>query len=87
MRRRKPPGRRKRQRYSPEFKAEALRVIAETNEPITKMARELGVTSKTLHEWMQAARSEPREPLTEDERSELHRLRREVVKSGWSGTS
>jgi transposase len=72
--------RRKRPRYSPEFKAEALRLIAETDEPIKKIARELGVASKTLHEWMQAARPEPRDPLTEDERSELERLRREVMK-------
>jgi len=74
-------GRRKRQqRYSPEFKAEALRLIAETDEPIKKIASELGVAAKTLHDWMQAARPEPREPLTEDERSELQRLRREVMK-------
>jgi transposase len=72
-------GRQKRPRYSPEFKAEALRVIAETDEPIKKIARDLGVASKTLHEWMQAARPEPREPLTEDERSELQRLRREII--------
>lgn len=72
--------RRKRPRYSPEFKAEALRLIAETDEPIKKIARDLGVASKTLHEWRQAARPEPREPLTEDEQSELQRLRREVVK-------
>ena len=71
--------RRKRQRYSPECKAEALRLIAETDEPIKQIARELGVASKTLHDWIQAARPEPREPLTEDERSELHRLRRDMV--------
>lgn len=73
-------GRRKQHRYSPEFKAEAVRLITETDEPIKKIARELGVASKTLHEWMKAARPEPRVPLTEDERSELQRLRREVVK-------
>src|SRR5919206_4360555 len=73
-------GRRKQHRYSPEFKAEALRLIAETDEPIKKIARELGVASKTLHEWLKAARPEPREPLNEDERSELQRLRRELVK-------
>jgi transposase len=73
-------GRRQRHRYSPEFKAEALRLLAETDEPVKKIARDLGVASKTLHEWMQAARPEPREPLTEDERSELQRLRRDIVK-------
>jgi len=55
-------------------------LLAETDEPVKKIARDLGVASKTLHEWMQAARPEPREPLTEDERSELQRLRRDIVK-------
>jgi transposase len=67
-------------RYSPEFKAEALRLIAETDEPIKTIARDLGVSSKTLHEWKSAARPEPREPFTEDERGELQRLRREIIK-------
>jgi len=34
---------------------------------------------------MQAARPEPRDPLTEDERSELERLRREVMKVRMEG--
>jgi transposase len=38
------------------------------------------VASKTLHDWVKASRPEPREPLTEDERTERHRLRRELVK-------
>ena len=67
-------------RYSPEFKAEALRLMADTDEPIKKIARELGVSAKTLHDWAAAVRPEPREPLTEDERSELQRLHRELVR-------
>ena len=39
--------RKRQQRYSPEFKAEALRLIAETDEPIKKIARALGVAAKT----------------------------------------
>jgi len=31
-----------------------------------------------LHSWVNAARPQPRDPLTEDERSELQRLRRDV---------
>jgi transposase-like protein len=61
--------RRKPHRDRPEFRAEARRLTAEREEPITKIARELGVSAQTLQEWVVAARPEPREPLTHDERS------------------
>jgi transposase-like protein len=32
--------RRKQRRYSPEFKAEAVRLVTETDEPVAKIARE-----------------------------------------------
>ena len=70
--------RRSRRRYSPEFKAEAIRLAQTTDTSISAIARELGVSSPTLHAWVEAARPEPREALTEDERSELRRLRRET---------
>jgi transposase len=71
-------GRRHRRRFSPEFKAEAIRLVQQSDEPLTTIARELGLTASTLRAWIEAARPEPREPLTEDERSELLRLRRET---------
>ena len=70
--------REKRRRFSPEFKAEAVRVVAATDEPIAKIARDLGVNKASLHAWVEAARPQPQTPLTEDERSELQRLRREL---------
>lgn len=69
---------RKHRRFSPEFKAEAVRLVRETEEPITKLARELNVSAKSLREWVEAARPAARDPLTEDERSELVRLRRDL---------
>ena len=69
--------RRRHVRYTPEFKAEALRIVRQSNDSLSKIAKDLGVTEKSLHTWVQAARSVPREPLTEDERAELQRLRRE----------
>jgi len=71
-------GRHHRRRFSPEFKAEAVRLVATTDEPLTKLARDLGVTPQSLREWVAAARPQPQVPLTEDERSELLRLRREL---------
>ena len=71
-------GRQKHRRFSPEFKAEAVRLVTATDEPISKIARELGVTAPSLHAWVKAAQSRARTPLTEDERSELQRLRRDI---------
>ena len=69
--------RRRRVRYTAEFKAEALRAVEQSSEPMRKIAADVGVTAKTLHQWVKASRPEPQEPLTEDERSELRRLRGE----------
>ena len=71
-------GRRRRRRFSPEFRAEAVRLVQSTDESLSAIARELGVATATLHAWVEAARPAPREPLSEDERSELLRLRRET---------
>jgi len=71
-------GRRKHRRFSPEFKAEAVRLATGTAEPIAKIAQDLGVTPQSLRVWVQAARPQPTPPLTEDERSEPTRLRREI---------
>ena len=70
-------GRRRRPQYSPEFKAEAVRHVEQSDEPLRKIAKDLGVNVGSLRSWVLAARPEPREPLTDDERSELQRLRRE----------
>ena len=70
-------GRPRRIRYTPEFKAEAVRLVQTTDRPIKDIAKNLGVTAKTLHDWLSALRPAPTERLTEDERSELHRLRRD----------
>ena len=69
---------RRHRRYSPEFKAEAIRLAQTSDAPLSAIARELGVAVPTLHAWVEAARPQPREPLTDDERSELLRLRRET---------
>ena len=71
-------GRRKHRRFSPEFKAEAVRLVTTSDESLGTIAQELGVTPQSLRKWVEAARPQPRVALTEDERSELTRLRREI---------
>ena len=69
--------RRRRRKFSPEFKAEAVRFVESSEAPIATIAEQLGIGKGTLCRWVEATRAAPPERLTEDERSELTRLRRE----------
>jgi len=69
--------RRQRRKFSPEFKAEAVRLVASSDAPIATIAQQLGIGKGTLCRWVEAARPAGRAPVTEDERTELARLRRE----------
>ena len=71
-------GRRTTPRYSPEFKAEAVRLVRTTDDPVAKIAQDLGVTPKSLRTWVEATRPPATPTLTTDERTELAQLRREV---------
>ena len=69
--------RRRRRQFSLEFKAEAVRLVQSTDAPLASIAQQLGIGKGTLCRWVEAARPQPAERLSEDERSELARLRRE----------
>jgi transposase-like protein len=69
--------RQKRARFTPEFRAEAVRLARASSEPLSRIARDLGVNAATLGSWLQAARPPSAVPLTDTERSELRRLRTE----------
>ncbi|QGK70227.1 transposase [Allosaccharopolyspora coralli] len=74
----------KRRRFDPEFRAGAVRIVAETGKPVAQVARELGVSSYTLHNWVKADRGRAEREqgeLDEAERAELTRLRAE--KAAW----
>ena len=69
-----------RRRFSPQFKAEAVQMVLETGKPIAEVARDLGINEGTLGNWVNAdrrRRGEGNGALSEDERAELARLRRE----------
>ena len=70
--------RRRRVRYSPEFRAEAVRRARNSEESLAAIARDLGVSNASLQTWVRASRPQPEVPLTDDERHELKRLRKEV---------
>ena len=71
-------GRPRRNRYSSEFRVEAIRIARSSAGPLAQVARDLGVNPETLRLWVQAAQPPAAVPLTDDERGELGRLRREV---------
>ena len=69
---------RRRPTYTAEFKAEAVRRARLTEESLPSIARDLGISIGSLKGWIAATRPAPDVPLTDDERSELKRLRKEV---------
>ena len=67
-------------RYTPEFKAEAVRLVRSTpDKPASQIARELGVSDNALRSWVKQAQIDQgeREGLTTEEHEELRRLRKE----------
>jgi len=71
-------GKQKRRQYTTEFKAEAVKLVLEEGLSATQAARGLGITQPVLSRWVTKARDAARPgALTEQERSELARLRRE----------
>lgn len=71
-------------KYTPEFRREALELIRSSGRSIAEVARSLGISDGTLGNWVKAdreARERSADPsaLTESERDELRRLRKEVA--------
>ena len=67
----------RRKRYSDAFRLEAVRLVQTSDRPVTEIAEHLGITAKTLHEWVRQHRPPAPTRLTGDERSELEQLRRD----------
>jgi transposase len=70
---------RKNQKFSPEFREEAARMVVETARPIADVAREMGLSETSLGNWVRAykdkhAGEEP--PLQLSERARLRELER-----------
>ena len=57
--------RRKQRRYTPEFKAEAVRLVAESENTMKDIAAELGVSTAALCRWCQEA-GVSEKPVTHD---------------------
>lgn len=74
--------RRKRRKFTPQYRAEAVRLVRSSGKSVSQMAKELDLTETSLRAWVRQARidakGDPQGPLTSDERAEMTRLRREL---------
>ena len=69
----------KRRKYSKEFKAEAVKLVLEQGLTRAQASRDLGVAESVLGRWGQLAERDAQPGgLTAEEREELKRLRKEV---------
>jgi len=72
---------RKRRSFSEEQKADAVRLVRVSGEPISKIARELDLTENSLRNWVRQADIDegkgPAGALTTEEKAEIRRLRKE----------
>lgn len=72
---------RKRRKFTDEFKVETVKLIQESGKTVAAVARELDLTETAVRRWVKQAEIDsgqgPAEALTTEEREELRRLRRE----------
>src|SRR6201993_3060842 len=69
-----------RRKFDQDFREGAFGLVREPGKPIAQVARDLGINAGTLGTWVNAdarRRGERDGALSEDERAELVRLRRE----------
>jgi transposase len=69
---------RRRRKFTPEFKAEAVAMVEASGGQIAKVARELNVHDSSLGNWVRQAREEAEGAPTVEERAEVRELRREL---------
>ena len=75
-------GKRKRRRYTAEFKANAVELVEKTGKSISEVGQDLGLPKGVLNLWVKQARIDagkgPAGAVTSGERAELSQLRKKV---------
>lgn len=74
-----------RQRFSREFKLEAVRLVKDRGVAVAQAARDLDVHENVLRKWIREAKTDPQHAFPghgqmKPEQLEIDRLRREVAK-------
>ena len=74
--------RKKRRRFSAEYKAEAVKLVTREGRSCSAVAKELGIANSCLHDWVRQSEVDQgrggKGALTTAERQELTELRRKV---------
>jgi transposase len=75
----------KRRQYTPEYQAEAVRLVKMGDRPLAQVARDLGLSMQTLWNWVHDrgkvdSRTRESGELSPTEREELKELRRRVAR-------
>ena len=73
----------KRKTFTPEFKHEAVRLLAESGRPATEIARELGIRPNQLYKWRESIENHadgafPGSGRQADKDAEIARLKRQL---------
>jgi transposase len=72
---------RERRKFTPEYKAQIVRLVREGGKSVSEVAREHDLLRASVYEWVDRAKADDGvgkpETLTTSEREELQRLRRE----------
>jgi len=72
--------------YSKDFKVEAVRLAAESDRPVTQVARELGLRVNQIYKWKKQLDEKqdsafPGKPATKDKDAEIRRLKKALAAS------
>jgi len=73
----------KRRKFTAEFKAEAVRLVASSGKPLAQIARELGLNEQVLRNWKKQATAADGRGIIPDHfalQEENRRLRRELAR-------
>jgi transposase-like protein len=75
-------GKRKRRKFTAEYKAEVVKLVNASGKSVGQVAKELDLTETAVRAWVKRAeideKRDPNGPLTSEERAEVVRLRREL---------
>lgn len=75
-------GKRKRRKFTPEFKAEVVELCRRGDRSIGEVSRDLDLTESAVRHWVKQAEVDagrgPEGAMTTDEKDELRRLRKEI---------
>ena len=64
------------QRYSPEFKDEAVRQVLDRGYSVAEVSERLGVSAHSIHKWVKAIKPDK----SEEQATELNEAKREILK-------